>query len=232
MQIQWLGSPNFTSWRPGPPQYIVDHWTVSTGHSTEVHFLDPNAQVSAHYLVKRDGSIDQFVDEQFTAWHSGGEMYNYLGIGIEHEHFDEQDDPGIQQDWPDVQIEASAELHRTISARWNIPLIHRSDGQPGVLGHRETGYATQCPGTLPIDDILETALLRDEFEAYRQQLDTTIETMKKTYNPLYHHVHLPGEITPSVSSEALVPPVEGAKYAGSSLDLKQVLWLYPDGTVK
>lgn len=72
--------------------------------------------------------------------------------------------------------------------------------------------------------------LRDEFETYKRNTDTTIEAMKNTYNPLYHHVHLLGPITPLVSSEPLVPPLEGAKYAGDSADLVEVVWEYPDGT--
>lgn len=45
------------------------------------------------------------------------------------------------------------------------------------------------------------------------------------------HVHLPGEITPSVSSTPLIPPVSGARYASADVTLNQVIWLYPDGTL-
>jgi len=55
----------------------------------------------------------------------------------------------------------------------------------------------------------------------------TIETIKRAID---EHVHLPGPITPSATSRPLIPPVSGALYAGSSVDLSQIVWLYPDGT--
>jgi GH25 family lysozyme M1 (1,4-beta-N-acetylmuramidase) len=56
----------------------------------------------------------------------------------------------------------------------------------------------------------------------------TIGIIKRALN---EHAHLPGPITPSVSSGPLIPPVDGALYSGSSADLKQILWKYTDGTV-
>lgn len=159
MTVVWFPVDSYTPGRPsGNPQYIVDHWTVGNAHSTEVTFSNIGNQASAHYLVRRDGVIEQFVDENDRAWHAGIVLYNELGIGIEHEHFDEDDNtPGLQQDWPDVQLRASAELHRSIQSRWHMPLVHVTDGSPGVIRHRETGRATQCPGDFPLEKVLELA---------------------------------------------------------------------------
>jgi hypothetical protein len=99
--------------------------------------------VSAHYLVARDATVYQFVRERDTAWHNAMPTWNDIAIGVEHEH--EQG-----QDWPQVQLDASAALHRDIAARQGIPLTRTR-----CLGHNETGYATSCPGDLPIDTILE-----------------------------------------------------------------------------
>lgn len=156
--------------------YIVDHWTVGSAHAAEVRFLDPSQQVSAHYLVRRDGSVEQFVKDEDTAWHSGGQLFNYLGLGIEHEHV-----PG--DEWPIVQLDASAELHRELAKRWDIPLLHVDHtANAGVLGHRETGYATQCPGDLPIDAILQGADMsfKDDPDAvaYREDVRASFEAVK------------------------------------------------------
>jgi GH25 family lysozyme M1 (1,4-beta-N-acetylmuramidase) len=73
--------------------------------------------------------------------------------------------------------------------------------------------------------------LREEFEAYKKTTDATIESMKRTYNPLYHHFHFSGDAVPKRTTDPLVPPVEGAEYSGSSADLSQVMWRFPDGTM-
>jgi hypothetical protein len=148
----WQGSPNYWRGRAyGPPQYIVDHWTVINAANTIAAFTRVSSGVSAHYQVRRSGLVDQFVREGDTAWHDGYDPdgygplpgWNHISIGIEHEH-------ELGQDWPQVQLEASARLHQDIQRRRGIPLTREH-----VLGHRETGYATACPGDLPIDRIIE-----------------------------------------------------------------------------
>jgi GH25 family lysozyme M1 (1,4-beta-N-acetylmuramidase) len=97
------------------------------------------------------------------------------------------------------------------------------------------GNLSGIPGRVDLNtrftEVEDDMALRDEFETFKRDTTATINEMKRVYNPLYHHVHLPGDITPSASSEPLIPPVEGALYSGSSADLKQVLWKYTDGTV-
>jgi hypothetical protein len=147
----WKGSPNYWVGRDfGPPQYIVEHWTVASASSTIATFQSATSKVSAHYMVARDGTVYQFVREANTAWHDGYDPdgygplpgWNHISIGIEHEH-----EPG--QDWPEVQMRSSDALHRSIEARTGIPLV-----RDHCLGHNETGYATSCPGDLPIDHII------------------------------------------------------------------------------
>ena len=147
----WKGSPNYWVGRDfGPPQYIVEHWTVASAASTIATFQSATSRVSAHYMVARDGTVYQFVREANTAWHDGYDPdgygplpgWNHISIGIEHEH-----EPG--QDWPEVQMRSSDALHRSIEARTGIPLV-----RDHCLGHNETGYATSCPGDLPIDHII------------------------------------------------------------------------------
>lgn len=62
--------------------------------------------VSVHWYVTRTGDIYHFVADDDCAFHAGAvnaQKYdNDHSIGIEHEHFDGQ------EDWPDAQIQASA----------------------------------------------------------------------------------------------------------------------------
>jgi len=77
-------SPNFTTGRSGHAiDRIVIHITdAPTTSSTVNWFSNPDAEVSAHYLVGQDGEIVQLVSEDDTAWHARGS--NSRSIGIEH----------------------------------------------------------------------------------------------------------------------------------------------------
>jgi hypothetical protein len=151
---EWIPSPNYT---PGGnlAQYINDHWTVTATFDAALRKLTDDttgpARVSAHYLIGPDGRIAQLVRERDQAWHNAMPGWNGRAIGIEHVHLAGQ--PWSDTPWPAVQLEASARLHRDIGARNGIPLTRTFD-----LGHRETGYATACPGDLPIDRLLEDYL--------------------------------------------------------------------------
>lgn len=232
MRVEWVGgvpANNYTVGREGNPiSLIVDHWMVSSFDSALASFQNPNnprGRLSAHFLIGTNGRVAQIVETDNTAYHAGEWDVNLRSIGIEHE-------AGPTLPPSDALYQSSAELHHHLARIYGFAL------EVGVtVDPHNKFFNTACPGTLDLDHIValagleEDMALRDEFEAYKKETDATIDAMKRAYNPLYHHVHLPGEITPSASGEPLVPPVEGAKYAGSSADGAQVLWLYPDGTV-
>lgn len=68
-----------TSFTPSPncwygtnrPKYIVLHTTQSWGTSAIGWFQNPNSQVSAHYVIREDGTIVAMVREEDSAWHAG-----------------------------------------------------------------------------------------------------------------------------------------------------------------
>ena len=72
------------------PQWIVLHYTAmdSAGEALE-RLCDPQAEVSAHYLIGSDGMLWQMVDEPCRAWHAGAGQWqglddvNSRSIGIE-----------------------------------------------------------------------------------------------------------------------------------------------------
>jgi N-acetylmuramoyl-L-alanine amidase len=81
--VTWIPSPNFASRQNTPIDTLVLHNTDATLTSAVNHFKDPSSQVSAHYLVDRDGAITQMVSDSDTAWHSGNKPVNQRSIGIE-----------------------------------------------------------------------------------------------------------------------------------------------------
>lgn len=88
-------------------------------------------RVSSHFLIRRDGSLVQFVPCGRRAWHAGAsrwkgrERCNDFSIGIELEGTDERP-------YTDKQYRRLAALVRRIRARWpGVDLAGHSDVAPG-----------------------------------------------------------------------------------------------------
>jgi N-acetylmuramoyl-L-alanine amidase len=52
-------------------ELVVLHFTVLDCAGALERLLDPAAEVSAHYLIDRDGTVLSLVDEAHRAWHAG-----------------------------------------------------------------------------------------------------------------------------------------------------------------
>lgn len=83
-------SPNFGDRRGGAAvDLIVLHYTVLDCAEALARLCDPVAEVSAHYLIDRDGTVLSLVDEEARAWHAGAGAWGGAGdvnsrsIGIE-----------------------------------------------------------------------------------------------------------------------------------------------------
>ncbi|MGH3454375.1 MAG: N-acetylmuramoyl-L-alanine amidase, partial [Nocardioidaceae bacterium] len=83
---------------------VVIHTTQGSYSGAISWFQNPEAQVSAHYVIRSsDGEMTQMVDDADTAWHArDGNSYS---IGIEHEGF--VDDPSW---YTDAMYNASAQV--------------------------------------------------------------------------------------------------------------------------
>ena len=126
-------SPNFDQ-RAGPPDMVVVHYTgMQTGAEALERMRDPEAKVSAHYMIEEDGRVFQLVPEERRAWHAGVSFWkgerdvNAVSIGIELVN------PGHElgyPDFPEMQVEALIGLLDAIRGRWTIP-----NGR--ILGHSD-----------------------------------------------------------------------------------------------
>lgn len=82
-------SPNFGDRRGRRVELIVLHYTVLDCAGSLERLCDPRAEVSAHYVIDRDGAGLSLVDETMRAWHAGAGAWqgeadvNSRSIGIE-----------------------------------------------------------------------------------------------------------------------------------------------------
>ena len=83
----WVGTTNFNLRKPN---YVVIHHTAqSSCNQTLQTFTLPRTQVSAHYVICRDGTVHHMLNDYLRAWHGGIAKWgnntdiNSSSIGIE-----------------------------------------------------------------------------------------------------------------------------------------------------
>ena len=124
---QWRASPNFDERRPN--LVILHHTTDDEAEQGLRTLTDPLQKVSAHYLIGRDGTLYQLVDERARAWHAGASYWggnrdvNSASIGIE------LDNNGYEP-FAEAQIAGLLALLQDLRARYAIPAAN-------VLGHAD-----------------------------------------------------------------------------------------------
>ncbi|WP_374636869.1 N-acetylmuramoyl-L-alanine amidase [Paracoccus sp. (in: a-proteobacteria)] len=123
-------SPNHGDRRGQRPELVVIHYTgMADGASARARLCDPEAEVSAHWLIHEDGLTEALVPEDRRAWHAGAGSWqgrddvNSRSIGIELVN------PG-DCPFPEPQMAALAALLGQIMARWDI-------SPAGVIGHSD-----------------------------------------------------------------------------------------------
>lgn len=118
-------SPNVGERRPN--YVIIHHTTNDTVERALATLTNRSREVSAHYLIGRDGRIIYLVDELKRAWHAGDSYWggnrdiNSSSIGIE------LDNNG-KEPFAEAQIVALMALLGDLKTRWTIPTAN-------VLGH-------------------------------------------------------------------------------------------------
>ena len=138
-------SPNFNV-RALPVSMLVLHYTGMPDAASAIDRLkDPDAQVSAHYVVDEDGQVLRMVPEEHRAWHAGSSYWrgitdvNSASIGIEIVN------PGHEfgyRPFPEEQMDAVVRLVADIKDRHDIP-------RANVVGHSDVAPARkQDPGEL------------------------------------------------------------------------------------
>lgn len=127
----WVGTTNFGLRKPN---YVIIHHTAQ--HSCEQTlktFTMPKTQVSAHYVLCKDGTVHHMLNDYLRAWHAGNSQWggntdiNSSSIGIE------IDNDG-KEPFTTAQINSLLRLLARLKKDYAIPASHfigHSDIAPG-----------------------------------------------------------------------------------------------------
>jgi murein DD-endopeptidase MepM/ murein hydrolase activator NlpD len=138
----FIKSPNHSSRAGADIDTIIVHYTTAgTFESTKNHFLNPKSEVSAHYVIDKNGDIYQMVEDADKAWHAV--HANLTSIGIEHV-------AKVGDQLTEIQEKSSIHLIKWLMTEYKIP-------KENIKAHKEI-KSTSCPGNIFGDDIDDTSL--------------------------------------------------------------------------
>jgi len=126
-------SPNFSDRGGKDIDTIVLHHTASNNGAGDLaHMRNPKSEVSAHYMVDRDGKIYQLVGDSKRAWHAGkGELHgvptdvNGRSIGIEIVN-----DGSGKTPFTEAQMKSLIQLTGYLKQEYKVPMNN-------IVGHKD-----------------------------------------------------------------------------------------------
>jgi N-acetylmuramoyl-L-alanine amidase len=121
----WIGGVNFDLRKPN---FVIIHHTAQNGCPETLHsFTVQQSQVSAHYVICKDGTVHHMINDYLRAWQAGISKWgnnsdiNSSSIGIE------LDNNGFEI-FTDPQINSLLILLDTLKTKYKIP-------QENFIGH-------------------------------------------------------------------------------------------------
>ncbi len=138
MRLEETPSPNHDERRHTVDLLVLHYTGMQSGQAALDRMRDPEAKVSAHYMIWEDGRIARLVEESRRAWHAGVSTWqgdddlNSRSVGLEIVNGGHDFPlPGKQlPPYPDVQIEAVIELAGQLILRHAIPQVR-------IVGHSD-----------------------------------------------------------------------------------------------
>jgi N-acetylmuramoyl-L-alanine amidase len=115
---EWVGTTNFNLRKPN--FVIIHHTAQNSCEQTLKTFTLPRTQVSAHYVICKDGAIHHMLNDYLRAWHGGAAKWgnntdiNSSSIGIE------IDNNGFEP-FTDQQINSLLTLLGSLKRAYTIP---------------------------------------------------------------------------------------------------------------
>jgi N-acetylmuramoyl-L-alanine amidase len=124
---EWVGTVNFNLRKPN---YVIIHFTAQDSiQQTLKTFTLVRPQVSAHYVVAKDGKVFHMLNDYLRAWHAGISKWgsisdmNSCSIGIEI-------DNNGNEPFTEVQVKSLLALLTQLKKVYNIPTAN-------FIGHQD-----------------------------------------------------------------------------------------------
>jgi N-acetylmuramoyl-L-alanine amidase len=116
--ISWVGTTNFGMRKPN---FVIIHHTAQNSCGQTLNtFTLTRTQVSAHYVICKDGTVQHMLHDYLRAWHAGTGKWgnvtdiNSISIGIE------LDNNGFEP-FTEAQINNLLIVLKTLKKNYNIP---------------------------------------------------------------------------------------------------------------
>ncbi|WP_395813266.1 N-acetylmuramoyl-L-alanine amidase [Archangium minus] len=132
--MKWVPSANYGSRNGADIDSIILHHTASNNTAGDLATLTKKGtDVSAHYLIGKDGTIYHLVDDKMAAWHAGksslhgdtSPSVNARSIGIEITN-----DGSGKTPFTEAQYRALEKLVPYLAKTYNVPMKN-------ILGHKD-----------------------------------------------------------------------------------------------
>lgn len=114
----WIGTTNFNMRKPN---YVIIHHTAQNSCDATLRaFTMTKSQVSAHYVICKDGTVHHMLNDYLRSWHAGVSRWgnntdiNSSSIGIE------LDNNGFEA-FPDAQINSLLHVLRSLKEQFKVP---------------------------------------------------------------------------------------------------------------
>ena len=123
----WVGTTNFGMRKPN--FVIIHHTAQNSCEQTLTTFTLVRTQVSAHYVICKDGTVHHMLNDYLRAWHAGNGKWgnvtdvNSSSIGIE------LDNNGFEP-FTEAQINNLLQVLKTLKKNYNIPAAN-------IIGHAD-----------------------------------------------------------------------------------------------
>ena len=130
-------SRNYTARPRHATRGVILHVAASEASSLHGWFDNPAAQASSHLYVRRDGTLEQYVPMEQSAWTSGTASYTTIGVETQ---------GGADGPWTPEQVEALARICAWAHTTYDIPLRAMTSSRAserGVGWHRLGVAATR-----------------------------------------------------------------------------------------
>lgn len=159
---------NYTARKRSHTDCVILHIAVTEASSLQGWFNNPRAYASSHFYVRRDGTIEQYIDADYISWANGDA--NPRAVTVETQGMG-------SGKWTSAQVKSLAHIAVWANDRYGVPMVMMPNSRPsskGVGYHRQgvdpwrvsggevwsKSYGKICPGydrVKQVDDVVATA---------------------------------------------------------------------------